>query len=269
MTPNKAVWSTLLAVSLSLIVPVLALAQGNPPNVNPTHYWTYHELQPIFTPQPIRVQDQFFPGSQGVTVDSLERLVNWVFKIDPATGFVSAPVDTLLHYTWWNIREKFPVQQPVMLTNQFGSYPVQVLNLEFMLTPAVKNQPAGFQPPPANHYLCYRAVGFPSPNRPFFLHDEWRQDTQLPGPLEFLCTPCLKEHNGRVFPPVDTLTHLALYPIQPQSELFYPFVQDQFFVSPEYVQQHPVEYLLVPSTKQLIITDTKKKSWGQLKTIYR
>jgi hypothetical protein len=269
MRPLKTLWYSLLAVCLLFVAPLMAGAQGNPPGVNPTHYWTYQNLQPIRIPQDIRIQDQFFPGGQPMTVDSLNRLLNWVYKTDLATGFTSAPLDTFLHYTWWNVIQKFPVQRTALVTNQFGSYPVQVLNVEFLLTPALKNQPAIGQPPPANHYLCYRAVGFPSPNRPFLLHDEWRQDTQIPGPLEFLCTPCLKEHQGRIFPPVDTLTHLAVYRIVPQSEPFYPIVTDQFFTGPIYVQQRPIEYLFVPSTKQVIITDTKKQSWGRLKTLYR
>jgi hypothetical protein len=265
---TKAKTLLLLAAGLLLLAQAPAHAQGNPPGVNPTHYWTYQLHQPFAQPQPILVQDQFFPAPMPVSVDHMDRLVNWVIKTDPATGFTSVPVDTSLHYTWWNIAEKLPVNQVVGVTNQFGSYPVTVSNLEFLLTPAYKNHQASVPFPTANHYSCYRATGFPPPGRPFLLSDEWHQDVEAPGPLEFLCAPCMKEHNGVTYPILDPVTHLALYSISPQSPLFTPLISDQFFFGPQLVQQLPVEYLLVPSTKQ-VVTDTKHHTWGQLKMLYR
>jgi hypothetical protein len=265
MTKAKTV--LLLAAGL-FFAQASAQAQGNPPGVNPTHYWTYQLHQPFIQPQPIAVQDQFFPAPVPVTVDHLDRLANWVIKTDPTTGFASLPVDTALHYTWWNIIEKLPVNQVVGVTNQFGSYPVTVSNVEFLLTPAYKNHQSSVPFPTANHYLCYRANGFPSPNRPFVLQDEWRQDQQLPGALEFLCVPCVKQHNGVTYPILDPVTHLALYRITPQSDLFPPLISDQFFFGNQLVQQVPPEFLLVPSLKQ-VVTDTKRHSWGQLKMLYR
>jgi len=46
--------------------------------------------------------------------------------------------------------------------------------------------------------------GIPGPPIPTTSVDEWKVDVQHPGDLEFLCTPCLKAHNGQIFPPVDT-----------------------------------------------------------------
>jgi hypothetical protein len=239
-----------------------AWAQPNTP-FDPTHYWTYHSLQPVVQPQPIFVQDQFFRGGVPVTVDHLDRFLNWVHKNN------SAVPDTFLHYTWWNIVEKLPVNRTVIVTNQFGSYRVQVLNLEFLLAPASKNQPATGAVPPANHYLCYRATGFPAPPAAYDLVDEWKVDTQHPQDMEFLCAPCLKEHNGKVFPPVDTLTHLAAYPVAPQSETFVPYVTDQFIQIPLVLQQMPLEYLFVPSEKTDLPTDTKRSTWSKIKSLYR
>jgi len=265
---TKAKNLLLLAAGLLLLAQVPAHAQGNPPGVDPTHYWTYQLHAPYPQPESILVQDQFFPAPTRVNVDRLERLANWVIKTDSTTGISSFPVDTSVHYTWWNIADKLPVNQLVGVTNQFGSYPVTVSNVEFLLTPAYKNHQAAAPFPTANHYLCYRATGFPSPNRPFDLRDEWRRDSQVPGPLEFLCVPCLKQHNGVTYPILDRVTHLALYPITPQSPLFSPLISDQFRFSPQLVQQLPPEYLLVPSLKQ-VITDTKQHSWGHLKLLYR
>jgi len=65
------------------------------------------------------------------------------------------------------------------------------------------------------------------------------------------------------------VTHLALYPIQPLSDTFIPFIQDQFVQTQRIVRQFPVEYLMVPSLKNPIPTAAKKSTWGQIKTLYR
>jgi hypothetical protein len=253
-----------LFAGLGLALFASAAGAGSAVPFDPTHYWTYHNLNTIVQPQPIFVRDQFFRNGVPVTVDQLERLVNWVHKNN------SAVPDTFLHYTWWNVLEKLPVNRQVIVTNQFGSHIVQVLNLEFLLAPATKNNPPVFGGiPTANHYLCYRATGFPAPPAAYDLVDEWRVDTQQPRDMEFLCTPCLKEHNGVVYPPVDTVTHLAAYPIAPQSGNFVPFVNDQFTASQLFVTQIPLEYLFVPSEKVELPTDTKRSTWSKIKSLYR
>lgn len=229
---------------------------------DPTHYWTYTNLQPVSQFESIFVKDQFFPNGVPVVVDSLGRLLNWVHKNN------SAVPDTNLHYTWWNIENKLPVNRSVIVTNQFGSHIVQVLDLAFLLAPATKSQTTGIVPQ-ANHYLCYRATGFPAPPGTYDFQDEWRVDIQHPQDMEFLCAPCLKEHNGHVFPPVDTVTHLAVYPIAPVSGNFVPFVTDQFVALQLFVTQMPNEYLFVPSEKTDVPTDVKRSTWGRIKGLYR
>lgn len=240
-----------------------AFAQHAPPGINPTHYWTYKVLTTVQIPEPVFAADQFYPAGVPLTVNRLDRLVNWVSK----NGSPVLP-DTFLHYTWWNVLPKVPTPRAVRVINQFGAYDVNVQYLDFMLVPAWKNRE---QPllPEANHYLCYRTVGFPPPPFPVTLLDEWRQDIQQPLEMEYLCNPCMKEHAGSVFPPVDTLTHMALFRIQPLSDQFLPLVADQFFAGVVPVQQTPYEYLLVPSQKIDVATPTRNSSWGRLKTIYR
>jgi len=254
-----------LLVGLGILC-LAASVHAQPPGFpfDPTHYWTYTEQVPIPMPSPIFARDQFFRNGVPLTVEKRERLLNWVQKNN------SPVLDTLLHYTWWNILEKLPVNRTVIVTNQFGSSRVQVLNLEFMLAPAYKNftNPVGAVPL-ANHYLCYRAIGFPAPPAAYDLRDEWRVDIQQPQAMEFLCAPCAKQHLGQTFPVVDTVTHYAAYPITPVSEVFYPFVRDQFFPNQELVQQHPIEYLFVPSEKTDLPVDVKKNTWGRLKQLYR
>src|SRR5262249_14819478 len=209
-TSLRVLFTTLVVLGLG--ASVHAAPPGFP--IDPTHYWTYRMQDSLpAQPQPAFVKDQFFRQGVPITVDQRTRLLNWVFKNN-------SPVpDSLIHYTWWNILEKLPVNRTVVVTNQFGSSRVQVLNLEFMLVPAWKNiQQPTF--PHANHYLCYRATGFPAPPAGFDLRDEWRVDFQQPLPMEFLCAPCLKQHLGQTFPPVDTVTHLAAFPIAPLSGNF-------------------------------------------------
>jgi hypothetical protein len=247
-----------------VILCMAASVHAQPPGYpyDPTHYWTYDILTLQPEPQPIFAADQFFRLGVPLTVDRRERLLNWVEKN-------GSPVpDTLLHYTWWNVLEKLPVNRSVIVTNQFGSFPVQVQNLEFLLAPAHKNYTAG-ELPKANHYLCYRALGFNPAPIPYDLLDEWRRDFQAPGPMEFLCAPCMKEHFGITYPAVDTVTHLAVYPIHPISELFFPLVRDQFTVRPEEVAQLSFEYLFVPSEKTDMPVGVKQDTWGRLKQLYR
>jgi len=258
---------TALAV-LALVAAATAQAGPAPPGtqpINPTHYWTYHMEPGATLTSSIVVRDQFFRLGVPVTVDHRERLLNWVIK----NG--SAVQDTFVHYTWWNIVEKVPVNRRVIVTNQFGSFPVDVLNLEFLLAPAFKfGNPTGGQGGPlANHYLCYRATGFPGPAANYDLIDEWHRDSQNPGAMEFLCAPCAKQHQGITFPPVDTLTHLAAYPVSPTFGAFSPPIIDQFVSGSEFVHQLPIEYLFVPSEKTDLPVDAKRSTWGRVKQIYR
>jgi hypothetical protein len=259
-------WARLLfycvtAVASLLLVAPAGYGQTGVPDT--THFWTYRLTQPVYLPVGIQVRDQFFPSYFPTQVDSLVRLVNWVRK----NG--SAVKDTFNHYLWWNIPDKRPMDTTVAVHNQFGSSAVHVSRLEFLLSPAFKN--VNPQPPPVapfiNHYLCYRAQG-PGPNMSFSLLDEWRQDNQFVYDLEYLCNPCWKMH-GQEYAPVDTTNHLALYRIFPTSDQFLPFVRDQFGSGTIQVRQSGVEYLLVPSLKTQVVTDTKRETWGKIKVRYR
>ena len=49
-----------------------AVAQPGAP-IDPTHYWSYTDFDSLIQPQPIFVNDQFFPQGVSVTVDRLSR----------------------------------------------------------------------------------------------------------------------------------------------------------------------------------------------------
>jgi len=67
---------------------------------------------------------------------------------------------------------------------------------------------------------------------------------------------------------VDTVTHYAVYPINPHSDNFVPFVVDQFGPRQLFVTQVPPEYLFVPSTKVDLPTDVRKEHLSRLKQLY-
>ena len=263
MTRTVTTWLRGLLVALALVC-LAGSSQAQPGALpfDPTHYWTYHILDPIPVQQPIFARDQFFRQGVPLTVANQVRLLNWVHKNN------SAVTDTILHYTWYDILEKIPVNKAVIVSNQFGSFPVEVVNLEFLLTPTLKNQTA-LQLPQANHYLCYRATGFPAPPLGYDFVDEWRVDFQHPQAMEFLCAPCVKQHLGVTYPVVDTVTHLAVYPITPTSDYFVPILTDQFAPHQHIVQQIPLEYLFVPSEKTERPTDVRRNTWGRVKQLYR
>jgi hypothetical protein len=213
---------------------------------DPTHYWSYGLADTISLPTPIAAQDQLYPGFRPVLLDTLKRLVNWVQKNN------SAVRDTFIHYTWWNIKGKSPVGAVTDISNQFGSGRIYISNLEFMLAPAWKNTDFP-NTPNANHYLCYRASGWRPPAAGFDMRDEWRGAVIIPDTLAYFCIPCAKRHGTAIYSIVDSVTHLAVYRITPQSELFYPFFKDQFIAGNFLVRQLPDEYLFVPSVKGQVV----------------
>lgn len=216
-------------------------AEGVPP-INPTHYWTYHVLGAPPQPTPISVRDQFHADLMPVTVDSLVYLFNWVHKDG------SAVLDTMVHFTGWNIVEKPPLQKTALISNQFGSGRVYLSHMAFLMAPAWKNTDLPGTPS-ASHYVCYRASGFLPRPVMHSIVDEWRADQQIPDSLVYFCAPCQKLHNTNLFFPTDTVTHLALYRVHPESPLFTPILKDQFVARTFGVQQLGDELLAVPSTK--------------------
>src|SRR5262245_1597081 len=182
-------------VALGLLgarTPVYAQAGAG---IDSTHFWTYRILNPYVQPNDVQASDQFFMFPITITPYREQRLLNWVFKNN------STVRDTFVHYTWWDIQQQIPVNRNVIVDNQFGRYEVGVDHLEFMLVPTRKN--TGLNPLQANHYLCYKAHGFPPPGLPYDMQDEWHHDVVHPGPIEYLCAPCFKYHNGNTFPILD------------------------------------------------------------------
>jgi hypothetical protein len=253
-----------LAVAVSLALGPSAARAQPACVIDSTHYWTYELQTPQYHSATIFVRDQFLPEYKEVAVLSAWRLLNWVRKND-------SPVrDTLNHFLWWEVEPNYEVGVEVEIDNQFGRSSVFVERLEFLLSPAYKNPPPGVPPhPDLSHYLCYRTEGFTPPTDWYFFVDEWRRDSKPVTEMEFLCAPCWKQHEGQEFAPMDTVTHLAVFRIFVWSDLFEPWIRDQFISMHDWVQQDGSGYLFVPSVKGELATPARHETWGRLKTLYR
>jgi len=250
-----------LAAGLALL-PATAQA-GDPAGVFPARYWSYKILLPTTqAASPVLVQDAFFTAPIAVTPTTRSRLVYSVL----VDGVGAPPVGTV-HYLWWDLAPKPAMPGTVTVTNLFGTFTVQVQNLDFMLVPAgVNSGPI----PSVNHYLGYQVMQGVAPSAGVFtLQDELRHDQSALGPMQFLCLPCQKDHAGTVYPILDATTALAAYPITPTSIQFRPVVQDQFFQGTLLEQQSPAEYLFIPSTVTPLATAASAPSWGRVKSRYR
>jgi hypothetical protein len=271
MREATKVLSRCLAAALFIVLTgSIAHSQPATPIDSLSHWWTWSMTTPYPNPSPLPVQvrDQFFGGP--ILVDTLERLLNPVYKIHGTQTF--PPRNPELHYTWWRVRPPVRVDQTVVYYDQFfpQGQTVTVDTLAFLLTPASKRlQPPVPPPPPGeNHYLCYRIFGI-RPSATVGLQDQFRA-TQAPVLYpNYLCAPCYKQHGTAQYPPRDS-THLIFYEVNNPFPPRLPYIDDQF-LEPHAIEvfQRPIEFLVTPARKQHISTPTKTSTWGRMKTLYR
>jgi hypothetical protein len=246
---------------MALVLLVLVALAGSRINAQPPipidHYDSYR-VEPQTLGTTVIVGDQFIPELP-VQVLVYDRLLN------PVRQDGAAYVDSTAHLNWWRIEPNPNVDRRVIVTNKFGQGAWQILNLEFLLAPARKNEPPPL-PENINHFLCYRAVG-PDPNTDVLLEDQFRRFGTPVGPPEFFCNPCRKDHAGRVFPIVNPDAHLAVYPIFPPTFTAQVFTFDQFGEHPALIVSPPPEYLFVPSLKEEPVP-VESGTWGRVKSLY-
>lgn len=239
-----------------VVVASPAFAQ-TPPNGD--HYLSYR-VEPRTLPTPILVGDQFILQLQAEAF-VLERLLN------PVRQDGSAYTDSTAHLDWWRITPNPTVGQRVAVINKFGQGVWDIRQLEFLLAPSRKNEPAGIPlPDNINHFLCYSAVG-PLPDATVRLEDQFRQLTLTVGPPRFFCNPCRKRHDPREYPIVDPELHLAVYEVLPPTFTAPVFLYDQFGQFQTPVISGPPEYLFVPSFKDEVVS-TEPGTWGRIKAVY-
>jgi len=256
---------------LPLVVLAVAFAAAPAaaqPGLNPTHYWSYHVLNPAFSQDTVYVGDQFVPQVP-LSPLRLDRLLTPTWKTHG--GVVHAPSDTVTHYDWWDV-PNMPVTRTVIIDNQFDqNLTIPVYELDFLLVPTQKSLTP--QPLPVitdkNHYLCYRVQGS-SPGMTVILRDQFHQQGQLVASLTYLCNPCQKRHGGQIYPVVDPQTHLALYRLEiPEFGPVTAWLTDQFVSNWQTgLRQIPDEYLAVPTIKHEA-TSIQERSWGRIKSTYR
>jgi hypothetical protein len=249
----------LLAVAAMTFVP-RAEAQVDPLW---DHYKVYQIDAPVppFEPISVTLTDQF--GQFTHSVGMLQRFMTPVEKIHPPATY---PInDPVLHYTWWGISAQ-PLSTPlVAVTNQFGDQGLTLGDAQYLLNPAVKNQPG--PPPIANHYKAYVCQGAPVAVTVGMIDqfDTWQATVLQPF---YYLTPVTKQLGGQVFPIVDPNQHYVCYVIQPLDPTpFTASITDQFI--PNFgVQLHPGAFICVP-TYQQHVTSADRDTWGRLKRLYR
>jgi hypothetical protein len=253
-------------ILLSLAGVLLVLSFGGSaavaqPGVPIDHYHVYN-VEPNYPLNlPVLLRDQF--GQGPVHALYLDRFANPVSKNgEPIYNFD-------LHYAWWRIDSPEP-PRAALIGNQFGQDQLFLLgDAVYLLNPALKNAPIPGPPiPDANHYKCYVAQG-PPIQRPVTLIDQFGQRTGLVMEPQLLCNPAEKvAPDGRVYPIVDPLAHLACYRIDPPLSYIGigAVMIDQFFTGDIRFKDDCL--LCVPSTKNVIVP-TLPQTWGRVKDLYR
>jgi hypothetical protein len=198
----------------------------------------------------------------------------------PASKNGSIIYDDILHYTWYEIVDPPRMQRKdVAYENQFGPAWLSAGDPRWLLTPAVKNPlpddpgKAGFPISnggvPANHYLCWDALGAPV-SKIVTLETQFgfEDDVKVLDP-KYFCNPVMKQHAGVVYDIIDDQNHLVCYQLDP---IHSPLVAS-VFVDDQFLQNNvmgPVEseLICVPTFKEGYV-QTEKSTWGKLKSIYR
>ncbi len=252
----------LAAATLLAFVPANASAQGTPPNTPPgvDHYLVYKVLNPPTFTAPIILGDQFIPALNYETF-TLEYFMNPVNKNNEGI------IDPVTHYTWWRINSH-PFGANVLVGNQFVTdAPLAVGQPEFLLNPALKNDPTGGPVPVKNHFKVYDATSAPI-FRLVNLLDQFGQSQAYVDTTKFLAVPAQKIFNGQSFPILDPIGHLVIYRIESSVALPGPIgitAHDEFGFWQ--LQLGPPVYLAVPSFKSGVVP-TKTDSWGHVKSLY-
>jgi hypothetical protein len=246
------------ALFAMMVVVCPVLAQTGPYS---DHYLSYR-VEPQPRPTPIIVGDQFIPQLQAEVLE-LQRLLN------PVRQNGAAFVDSTAHLDWWRILPNVSIGQQIAVVNKFGQGTWFIENLEFLLAPSRKNDPAGIPlPDNINHFLCYRAQSStPLPTVPVRLEDQFRQIEVLVGPPRYFCAPCRKRHDTQEYPIVDPEVHFAVYEVIPPTFTAPVMLYDQFGIFQTLVVSPPPEYLFVPSYKDEPVP-VEPSTWGRIKGTY-
>jgi hypothetical protein len=239
----------------------VAVAQPEPPHEN--HYKVYFTPRPFTFTEPLLVRDQFGPSN--VQIFTLERWGNPAEKIHEGVSY--PPVDPFIHQMWW--RGNFSTMEPreIIGIDQFGTNRWTLINLEYLVTPALKNVPGG-NPPSWNHYLCYRTLPDPMP-RVVVVIDQFGQATAQLQYITYFCNPAEKTHldDGRFYPIVDAKAHLACYQTFIPDPMVHPITSVDQFGNWQFEVSQP-QYVCCPALKEHVVK-TESSTWGKIKAMYQ
>jgi hypothetical protein len=132
------------------------------------------------------------------------------------------PID---HYKVYNVEPNVPLNLPVLLTDQFGQHPVDVMFLERFANPVDKNNEGIIDP--ILHYAWWR-INSPEPPRAALIGNQFGQDQQfLIGDGVYLLNPALK-HALSPTEPLPIANHYKCYQAVGQPILHEVSLTDQF-----------------------------------------
>jgi hypothetical protein len=259
MKHSRTVVVTLVAAALLLLALSSSLAQISVPTAN--HYRVYLSSSTLVT-QPLTLRNEF----DVLTIDQivLDRWSNPAEKRLP-DGTDYPIVDPVLHYNWGHFF--FPhTPRNVVGTDQFGTRTWTLGNAVYVLSPAIKNpQPPLPQPPVANHYLCYDAIGL-NLGKQVTLIDQWGNCQVVVLKPKYFCTPVIKTTAFASYPIIDPKLHYTCYDLQPPCLNFQAItVVDQFGYWNKDVYDN--DCLCLPALRDATI-GTAPTTWGKVKALY-
>ena len=252
-----------LALAFVLAVTNVTSSFAQPGPLPENHYKVYMST-PIPVVKPLVLMDQF--GTFTVVDLVFDRFSTPTEKIH-SDGTVSPIYDPLIHMDWWRIFVPQP-ERTIIGTDQFGQAPWVVKDARYLLLPALKNVPAPGAPVPDwNHYVCYEAIAGPLVGEYVTLVDQFGNAQVQVLKAKLFCNPAQKQADGRIYPIMDPVVHLACYQVlNPDGSLTPITTIDQFGFWQTQLYQN--DCLCVPSLKDHPVP-SEKSTWGQIKALYR
>lgn len=271
MTLHATAWGRRILVPILFTILGISFASRAQAQVDPLwdHYKVYQTLAHPSHIEQVTLIDQFQTRTDDV-VQYLDRLANPVAKNHGAAFYpINRPE---LHYTWWALSQRPPIDINVLAINQFGDQYIHVGGPytgwdTYLLNPANKNAPTGTPLPLANHYKCYPAQGAPV-NTTVGLSDQFFSRNAVVFEPRWFCAPCEKRLlNGTVYPMVDPKQHYTVYEIDYTNTFWPARISDQFITDFQTDVAFD-RFLMVPTQKELP-TPSDPTTWGRVKGLYR
>lgn len=127
------------------------------------------------------------------------------------SGFAQTPPLPIDHYKVYNVEPGYPYFRPVMLRDQFGQHPAQVLFLDRFANPVNKNNEGMLDP--ILHYAWWR-IDSPEPPRAALIGNQFGQDQEFHiFDAVYLLNPALK-HAQSPGEPLPIANHYKCYQAQ-------------------------------------------------------